>query len=147
MAKILDEGIQKQVKEIFEGLEHEVEVLLFTRKEDCEYCDDTRQLLEEVTELSNKLSLVVYDFDDDAELAKQYGVDKIPGFVMVAKEGDDRIDYGIRFSGIPAGHEFTSLVNDLLLVSKRESGLSPQAKTFLAGLKEPVHLMVFVTPT
>ncbi|MBI4928736.1 MAG: thioredoxin family protein, partial [Anaerolineae bacterium] len=54
---------------------------------------------------------------------------------------------GIRFKGIPSGHEFTSLVNTLLIVSRRESGLSADTRQFLKELTQPIHLQVFVTPT
>ncbi len=149
MAKILDEGITKQVQEVFADLDKQVEVLYFKSKENCEYCEETQQLLQEVTALSDKLSLTVRDLQEDAALAAEYHIDKAPAFAMLAKdsEGAGTTDFGIRFFGIPAGHEFTSLINDLLLVSKGDSGLSPQTRTYLAGLTEPVTLQVFVTPT
>lgn len=147
MAKILDEGITKQVQEVFKDLDKPVEVLFFTSKDNCEYCEETQQLLEEVTSLSDKLSLTVKDLQEDAALAAEYRLDKAPAFAMLSKDGNTSTDYGIRFFGIPAGHEFTSLINDLLLVSKGDSGLSPQTRAYLAGLTEPVTLQVFVTPT
>ena len=57
------------------------------------------------------------------------------------------VDYGIRLSGIPAGHEFTTLINDLVMVSKQDSGLSPAVRERLSKLENPVNLQVFVTPT
>jgi alkyl hydroperoxide reductase subunit AhpF len=148
MEKFLNDGIQKQVKDIFSDLENPVTVILFTSKvQQCEYCVETEQLLHEVVDLSSKLSLKVYDLDDDNPLANEFHVDKAPGFVIAGLEGKELIDYGIRFYGIPAGSEFGSLISALLLVSKRQSGLSEQTKTFLSGLSKPVHLMVFATPT
>jgi glutaredoxin-like protein len=120
---------------------------LFFSGEDCEYCDDTRQLVEEVTALSDTVSLETLDLDQDPELAARYQVDKAPGLVIAGREGDQVVDYGIRYAGIPSGHEFSSLIQDLLLVSQREAGLSPETNQFLESLEEPVHLQVFVTPT
>ena len=57
------------------------------------------------------------------------------------------MDYGIQYSGIPSGHEFSTLINDILLVSGRDSGLSEQARDFLQKLEKPLHMQVFVTPT
>jgi alkyl hydroperoxide reductase subunit AhpF len=148
MEKFLNDGIQKQVKDIFSDLENPVVVILFTSKvQQCEYCVETEQLLHEVVDLSSKLSLKVYDLDDDSPLANEFHVDKAPGFVIAGQEGKELIDHGIRFYGIPAGSEFGSLISALLLVSKRQSGLSEQTKSFLSGLSKPVHLMVFATPT
>lgn len=149
MAAMLDDNVKKQVSEMFANLQHPVEVLLFgsESKDRCQYCAETTQLLEEVTGLSDLLSLKVYDLDKDAALAAQYKVDGTPEFVILGREGEQTLDYGIRCKGIPAGHEFTSLVNDLVLVSRRDSNLNEETRQFLRDLKEPVHLQVFVTPT
>jgi glutaredoxin-like protein len=147
--QMLDENIRKQVKELFAECVEPVEILYFGSqdKERCQYCEETGQLLGEVASLSDKLALQVFDIDRDAELAKQYHVDEAPSFVLAGRDGDQLIDFGVRYKGIPAGHEFSSLVNDLVLVSKRDSGLSAEVREFLNGLQAPVHLQVFVTPT
>jgi alkyl hydroperoxide reductase subunit AhpF len=145
--RLLNDDITRQVTEFFQQLQEPVEVLYFGRKDDCDYCDDTRLLLEEVVETSEKLALSAYDIDADAGLAEQYRVDKVPGIVIAGRDGEQILDYGIRYSGIPAGSEFSSLINTMVLVSSRDSGLDPQTRQVLAGLKKPVHLQVFVTPT
>jgi glutaredoxin-like protein len=145
--KLLNEEIIGQIEEIFDRLEREVEVLYFEQQDDCTYCADTRQLLEEVTAISDKITLRVHDLDADQALAQQYRVDKAPGFALVGKDGADLMDYGVRFAGIPSGHEFSSLIHDLIRVSSGDSGLSEQTRQQLKGLKTPIHLMVFVTPT
>ncbi len=145
--KLLDEQITKQVEEVFAELQSPVEVLFFGKKTDCDYCPETRQLLEELIPLSAKLHLSVYDLDEDADVAQQYHVDKAPGIVIAGKDGDQVVDFGVRYAGMPSGHEFTSLINDLILVSTRNTALSAETRAFLAGLTAPVHLQVFVTPT
>jgi alkyl hydroperoxide reductase subunit AhpF len=148
MDKLLDADIQKQVIEVFQGLKEPVRILYFGSKGDeCEYCEQTAQLLEEVVALSPKLSLSVYDLQANNELAARLNIDKVPAFALVGFKGEEWIDYGIRYAGIPAGHEFGSLLNSLLLVSHRDSGLGPAAREFLAQLQKPVHLQVFITPT
>lgn len=145
--KLLSEDIVQQLKDVFNQLQSPVEVLFFGSKNDCEYCEDTRQLVEELVAVSDKLNLQVHDMQEQAELARQYNVDKAPGLVLAVRDGDQIVDYGVRFAGIPSGHEFSSLVHDLVLVSSRDSGLSPQTRQFLGELKEPVLLQVYVTPT
>jgi alkyl hydroperoxide reductase subunit AhpF len=148
MEKLLPAQIVPQIREAFQQLKHPVQVLLFVAQENCDYCAETRQLLEEVVELSDQLALSVYDLSDEPELAKRYRVEgKAPAIVVAARAGDQITDYGIRYLGIPSGHEFTTLIQDLILVSGRDSGLSPQLRTYLQALTKPVHLEVFVTPT
>lgn len=145
--QLLNEDIVRQIEEIFDGLKEPVAVLFFGQKENCDYCPDTFQLVQEVVGISDKISLSVYDLQEDAGLAAQYKVDKAPGIVIAAQDGEQILDYGIRFAGIPSGHEFSSFIHDLVLVSGRDSGLSQATRDFLSTLTQPVLLQVFVTPT
>ena len=147
MAKLLNDSVTGQVKKMFEeGLQQPVEVL-FWGSPDSEYGEDTQQLLEEVTSISDKLGLKVYDLMQDLDLAKQYRIDKAPGFTVLGRDGNRLTDYGVRFFGITSGHEFSTLIHTLMLVSGRDSGLDEATRAALKELKEPVHLQVFVTPT
>jgi alkyl hydroperoxide reductase subunit AhpF len=147
MAQLLNDEIIKQIKEVFNDLKNPVHLMFFGSKSDCPYCDDTRQLVEEVAAISDLISIAVYDMEADADLAAKYNVDKSPGLVIAAREGEQVTDFGVRLSGIPSGHEFTSLIQDIILVSNRDSGLNPQTRAFLKGLEKPILLQVFVTPT
>ena len=147
MAQLLNADILKQIQEVFGGLKNPVQLMFFGSKHDCPYCDDTRQLVEEVVATSDLLSVTVYDMEADGDLAAKYNVDKAPGLIIAAKEGEQITDFGVRLSGIPSGHEFTSLIQDIILVSNRDSGLNPQTREFLKGLDKPILLQVFVTPT
>jgi glutaredoxin-like protein len=147
MEKMLNDQIIKQINEAFAGIEEPVQVLYFGSKDNCETCDQTQQLLEEVTALSDKLELGVYDVQEHPEVASRFNVTNAPGIVIAAREAADVKNLGIQFSGIPAGHEFSTLINDILIASKRDSGLNEQTREFLRKLDQPLHLQVFVTPT
>ena len=145
--KMLNAGIIAQIGEVFQSLSQPVAVIFFSKQSDCEYCDETRQLLEEICQLSDLLHLEIHDLDADTALALQYHVDKAPCTVLAGQNDGQVTDYGVRFAGIPAGSEFTSLINSLVMVSNRSSGLSQPTREFLSTLTQPVSLQVFVTPT
>ncbi len=147
MERLLNDEIAGQVREVFKQLKEPVQLLLFISQENCQYCDDTRRLLEEVVTLSDKLTLDVYDLDKEQELAEQYHADKTPLLIVAAMDGDKPKDYGIRYAGIPSGHEFNTLIQDMILVSGRDSNLKPATREFIQSLKTPLSLQVFVTPT
>ena len=147
MTNLLNDDVRSQVSEAFTELREPVQILFFGSKEQCEYCDDTLKLVEEIASLSDKLSVQTFDMEADPEVAENYNVSLTPGLVIAAESDDGPVDYGVRYAGIPSGHEFSSLIQDLLLVSGRDSGLNEQTREFLANLKEPVYLQVFVTPT
>jgi alkyl hydroperoxide reductase subunit AhpF len=103
--------------------------------------------LEEISSLSDKLHLNAYNLDENSQLAQQYDVDLVPGLAIIGHQEDELVDYGIRFTGIPSGYEFSSLIQAVLLVSKRDSGLKSEIRKELKALTSPVNLKVFVTPT
>jgi alkyl hydroperoxide reductase subunit AhpF len=145
--KILDERIVGQIREFFSHLQQPVEVLYFGKETDCDYCEDTLKLVEEVAAITDLIHVQQYDIDKDSDAVRQYNVDKAPGLVIAGRDADQVIDYGIRFAGIPSGHEFTSLIQDLVLVSSRDSGLDDATRQYLKTLDQPILLQVFVTPT
>lgn len=147
MEKLLNEQIIDQIKQTFTQMKEPVQILFFGSRENCDYCAEAQQLLEELTAIDGKLGLSIYDLQDNADMAARFNIDKAPGIVIAAKDGDQIIDLGIQYSGIPSGHEFGVLINDILLVSGRDSGLSESVREFLKHLEKPLHLQVFVTPT
>ncbi len=143
---LLSEQDRETLTQEFAALETPVKLIVFTQEFECQYCRETRQIAEEVASLSDKITLEVYDFVEDQEIAEQYNVDKIPA-TIVMRGGEEPQDYGIRYYGIPSGYEFSSVIHDILMVSQGDSELLPETREWLEGLTEPVHMQVFVTPT
>jgi len=143
---LLKEEDRTHLTEHFQTLKNPVKLVVFTQEMECQYCKETRMIADELAALSDKITLEVYDFIKDKEIVEQYDIDKIPATVVM-KGGDQPKDYGIRYFGIPSGYEFSSLIEDIMMVSSGESGLSQNTKNVLAKLDKPVHFQVFVTPT
>jgi glutaredoxin-like protein len=146
---LLNDQIEKQLRQAVEARTGPVKIVMFTQGEnalECETCADTRQLLKEVSALSGQITLEVHDFVRDAKLAEQYHIDKIPA-VAVLSGGDKPKDYGIRLYGVPAGYEFSTLIEDILMVGQQKSALNARTLDELKRLTQPVTIQVFVTPT
>jgi glutaredoxin-like protein len=139
---LLNAQIRKDVQAALTDVENPVVFKVFTSEIECQYCKETRELVQEVAALSDKLSVEIYDFVKDAAIAESMGVDKVPAVAVVGKK-----DYGIRMFGIPSGYEFGSLIESIKLVSEGESGLSAETKKQVAKLTKPVKIQVFITPT
>lgn len=150
MPKIGEED-RKQLHEIFAKMDNPIRVLFFgagdgehSGQEECAYCQDTKEIVAELAEISDKIKLEEHDFYSEKEVAAAYGVDKIPALVLLDPRGQDR---GVKFYGIPGGYEFSTLIEDILDLSRDATHLSGATKAELAGLKDDVIIKVFVTPT
>jgi len=147
MPLISDKDAEFLKKEFEEKLTGSVKLVMFTQTVECQYCGETRQIVQEIAGLSEKITAEILNFVTDKAVAEVYGVDKIPAIVVLRVEDGEEKDYGVRFYGIPSGYEFTSVIEDIIDVSKGDSGLQPQTREAVAELGEPVHFQVFVTPT
>jgi len=140
---ILPDKEKTRLKNLFASkLDGEVKIVMFTQEFECEFCKDTRELVEELTQTSSKIKAVVLDFSKDKEKTKEFNVDKIPAIALVGNR-----DCGIRFYGIPSGYEFMALIGDIIDVSTGKTKLSPQIKEKLKKVSKPIHMQVFTTPT
>lgn len=131
-----------EIRQFLQKMQQPVKLVHFTQELNLQYGREARQLLEELAALSDQLSVEVHDFLLEKEKAAEYGVDKVPATIV-----RDGKDHGIRFYGMPAGYEFSNLLDAILSVSSGDSGLDAESKQKLAALTQPVHLEVFVTPT
>lgn len=139
---LLNEEIRREVAKFLEGLPNPVRLVMFTQEFECDYCQETRQLVEELAEVSDRIVAEIYDFQADRAKAEELGIDKIPAIAVIGEK-----DYGVRFYGIPSGYEFTSLLYAIRYVSEGKTELSDATLKVLEGLTQPVHIQVFVTPT
>jgi len=109
---------------------------------ECPNCSETEALLQELVALSDKIKLEKHDFYSEADLARKAGIERIPA-VAIAADGIDRV----KFYGSPAGYEFATLVETILLHGRGSGGLAKSTVEALGLLETSVHLQVFVTPT
>ncbi len=140
---IKDEKDRKEIKEELKNLKNSVNLVVFTSKDiDCRYCELTKQIIMELTSLSDKIKPKYYDVHKDKSMVKKYKVDRTPAVLIINKT-----DSNIRFFGMPGGYEFSSLVETLKNVSYGQSSLSQKNIDKLRNIKQPITIQVYVTPT
>jgi glutaredoxin-like protein len=142
---LLSDQDRQTVRTHLAGITRPVTILFFTQTFGApETVATARQVLAEVVSLNDQLTLEDVNFVLEKERAAAYGIEHIPALVLLAGGEDTRI----RFLGAPAGYEFMSLVEALLLAGTGVSGLSDASKALLAErVTEPVDIRVFVTPS
>ena len=103
---------------------------------------NNEQLVREVAELSDQITVEILNLAIDRERAEAYGVDQVPAIVV---EGSR--DWGIRFYGVPLGYEFSNLIDAIIVASSGEPTLSEGTLASLRALASDVDIKVFSTPT
>jgi glutaredoxin-like protein len=145
---LLSASDQQRLREAFADMARPVRLLFFTQTLGCETCLQTRQILDELPALSEKISIDEVNFILEPEKATQYGFDRVPAVAIVGQtESGEERDSNIRFLGTPAGYEFMSLIQAVLLVGGRPSMLSEESLKRVAAVSAPTTMHVFTTPT
>jgi len=169
---LLSAADQQKLREAFDRMTRSVRLLFFSQAIGCETCGETRQILDELRGLSDRISVEEINLVLEGDKAKQYGVDRTPAIAIAyesgssesgrsresggsseaSSTGDGRMsdtmkDSRIRFLGAPSGWEFVSLVQAVLLAGGRESALSAASLDRLRAVDRPITMQVFTTPT
>ena len=143
---------QQRLRETFAEMTRPVRLVFFTQTLGCETCVQTRQILDELPPLSDKITIEEVNLILEGDRAKGYGIDRVPAVAITYQDDaadalDAWQDSRIRFLGAPAGYEFVSLVQGVLLAGGRGSQLSEDSLQRLAQVQQPLTMQVFTTPT
>lgn len=111
-------------------------------KAPCAYCKPTREMLQELSHLSDLISLRVHYKGEDEEEWKKYGIERVPATVL---RGGKK--HFVKYYGIPAGTEFPAFLESIVDLSRDEVLLSDESVKELQKLEKDVSIRVFVTPT
>jgi hypothetical protein len=172
---------QQRLRDTFSEMTRRVRLMFVTQTLDCETCVQTRQILDELPPLSDKITIEEINLILDRDTAQRFGIDRSPAIAVTYQDGvaappestdiagdapagssqptdgpngsasqaeaSNWIDSRIRFLGAPAGYEFMSLVQAVLVAGGRGTSLSADSLARLAAVTRPVTLQVFTTPT
>ncbi|MBM3909266.1 MAG: thioredoxin family protein [Firmicutes bacterium] len=142
MEKFFNDDIRKQITQILEQMVRPITIKLFVDEKGCQTCNETKQLLTEFKETSKKISLEILDKNQNPKEAEKYGITLLPSFVVLNDLGEYK---GVKFNGIPAGHEINSFISALIEMSGHPLKIPQVALDRIAKINKPVNIKVFVT--
>jgi alkyl hydroperoxide reductase subunit AhpF len=140
MTALLGEREREAVRELFAGIEQDVELVLelgpsseavtvIGGRRELEPGEETARLVRELVELSDRVRVRVAEHDE-------------PGRYPTLAIGD-----GLRYHGLPWGYELSSLVYGIAEAGRTERELANATREALTRLERDVALEVYVTPT
>lgn len=142
---LLSEKDRQTVRGHLAVIEEPVRLLFFTQTIGApETALIARQVLDEIVSLNDLVTLEEVNVVLERDRAREYGIEQIPATVLLKGTQDTRI----RFLGAPAGYEFMSLIEAVILAGTNDSGLTPDSRALVAQhVTSPLEIQVFVTPT
>lgn len=157
MALLGDEDT-KYLRESFAELAADVTITVVTRERsrlivpgasngDASADDDAsaevKQIVGEVAATSPRLKVEHVDAAADAERAEKLAGTRTPAIVFAGASARGKL----RYYGLPAGYEMSTLVATLMDIGSGEAMVPPEVADALAKLDGDVHIQVFVTPS
>ena len=135
MEKLLNEDVQKMLKDILVEMKDDVHVKLYVDSMDCDTCTESHQLMSEISELNDKLHYELIEGKND----------EITSYPMITILDKNQKDKGVYFKGIPAGHEINAFLSALIDVSGKPLDLDEETIKRIKAIDKPTNIKVFVT--
>jgi len=126
---MLDDNLKTQLKTYLEKLTQPIEIVASLDEGDASL--EMRELLQEIAALSGLITLT--ERSDDGERVPSFALNRV-GSAM-----------GIRFAGIPLGHEFTSLVLALLQVGGHPPKAEAEVLEQIRNLKGEYRFETYIS--
>jgi len=154
MALLGDEDT-KYLRESFAELRSDVTLTVVTREksrlvlpgadagDDAEDTSgEVKQIVDEVAAASERIKVTHVDAAADADRASTLAGAHLPAIVF----GGAQSKGTLRYFGLPAGYEMSTLIATLMDLGSGEAMVPPEVSGELDKLTAPVHIQVFVTP-
>ena len=135
---VLTEALRSQIRPVFRKLERDV-VLVMAGEPDNVKTQELKDLLGQLCEESPHLSLRAYPKHDQA---CPVAFARWPAFALCGKDGQYS---GVKFSGIPGGHEFNSLIFAIYHYGGPVQELDAALRARIASIQKPVQVQIAVS--
>ncbi len=110
-------------------------------RQECPTCPDMEQVLTELSRLSERIDLRVFELGTHRELEERYGVAMVPTAVVRGA-----VNRPVLFVGLPSGLLFPVLIETIVDVSREPPVPPPAIRRRLNRLKRTVRVRLFVLP-
>ncbi|MGB6127485.1 MAG: thioredoxin family protein [Psychrilyobacter sp.] len=140
MSEIFSNQILNQLKQGLSKIKNPIEIITFVENGK-PLCEEVISMMVQLSTLNKKINFVKYDLIKDFKLAKKYGIDKVPGTTILVKNKPT----GVKFYGIPSGHEINALMFALLEISGMTTPLENKLVDAIKEINKKINIKVFVS--
>ena len=140
-SSLLTDGLRTQLKGVLERLEKEVTIVSIVDESNPKSIE-LRDLIMDISELGNKVNAEIYAKGENIKLENKIKADKYP----VAALLDHNNNYsGVKFHGVPGGHELNSFILAIYNLSGPGQQISEESLSKIKEIEKGVNIKVCVS--
>lgn len=135
----IDEETREAIREALQDMKDPVDIHVFV-DDDCITCKETLKLVRVLKEEAPNDLIRVHPHHRkvNEEAFKKHGVERVPTLTL--------LDGTIKYVGTPAGEEMRGLIETIIRISQKDSGLDDATIAKIKDIKERTRVEVIVTP-
>lgn len=138
---LLNDALRAQIKGVFAKVENEVTLVSIVDKTNPKSIE-LRDLVLDMSDLSDKLNAKIYNKGENPEVEEKINADKFPVVALLDK---DKNYVGVKFHGVPGGHELNSFILSIYNVGGPGQQVSEETIKNIKKIDKKVNVKVCVS--
>lgn len=140
-SKLLNDALRAQLKGVLDRLENEV-ILVSIVDENLNKSIELRDLVLDIADLGDKVKAKIYKKGENGEIENKINADKYPVVALLDKEGNYS---GLKFHGVPGGHELNSFILAIYNLGGPGQQISEEVLSDIKKIDKKVNVKVCVS--
>ncbi len=140
-SNLLNDDLRVQLKGVLDKIENEV-TLISIVDESLQKSIELRDLILDISDLSEKVKVEIYKKGENAEIEKKINADKYPVVALIDK---DKNYSGVKFHGVPGGHELNSFILAIYNLAGPGQELSEEILNDIKKIDKKTNIKVCVS--
>lgn len=140
-SSLLNDQIRTQLKSVFQKLKEEVTLVSIVDKDNPKSLE-LKDLILDISELSEKIKTEIYDKNKNQEIESKINANKFPIVALLDKNKDYS---GVKFHGVPGGHELNSFVLAIYNLGGDGQEISEETLKNIKDINSNKNIKIFVS--
>ena len=140
-SKLLNDGLRAQLKGVLARLEKNVTLVSIVDESNSKSIE-LRDLILDIADLDERVSAEVYNKGENVEVEKEIHADKYP---VVALLDNNKKYSGVKFHGVPGGHELNSFILAIYNLGSAGQQISEDTLNNIKKIDKDINIKVCVS--
>ncbi|WP_053985728.1 FAD-dependent oxidoreductase [Niameybacter massiliensis] len=140
-SQLLTDALCEQIKEILKRVEKQVTLITIVDEQN-QKSIELRDLLLDLAELGEKIECKVYARGENSEVEQAIQADKYPIVALLNEKGQYS---GVKFHGVPGGHELNSFILALYNLGGQGQAITSEQLEVIKTLDKPTNIKICVS--